>query len=291
MRTCPCCESEDVSLSFRKDGADYYKCGSCDLTFILPRPGSESLRKHYEEYGREYYSRDGMSEYLISEVRYRREIALLEQATRPGRLLDVGCSVGGFVKAASERGYAAQGIDISAPSVAVGRKHGLQIYAGDFLTEAFAERFDVITMWATLEHLPDPNRYIERARQLLQPGGVILASVPNFSGISQRLIGKKDRYVGIDHLNYWKARTFAEYFTRFGFEVFRTVSFGFNPITLWTDLKGGEKRMDCEEMAQGQLQSAALKRSLVRYLHRGAERLLDLGTLGDAVAVAARLRR
>src|SRR5260370_13040132 len=53
---CPCCESEGVWLSFRKNGADYYECGSCDLTFILPRPRSEDLRKHYEEYGREYYS-------------------------------------------------------------------------------------------------------------------------------------------------------------------------------------------------------------------------------------------
>src|SRR5260370_23557608 len=124
----------------------------------------------------------------------------------------------------------------------------------------------------------------------MMTGVIILGTVPNFSGNSQLLIGKKDRYVGIDHLNYWKAKTFGKYFTSFGFQVFRTVSFGFNPITLWTDLKGGEKRMGCEEMAKGQLQSAALKRSLVRYLHRGVERLLDLGTLGDAVAVAARLR-
>ena len=33
---------------------------------------------------------------------------------------------------------------------------------------------------------------------MLRPGGVLLASVPNYSGITQRLIGKKDRYVGID---------------------------------------------------------------------------------------------
>jgi hypothetical protein len=51
-----------------------------------------------------------MSDYLISEVRYQRGIALLEQTASPGRLLDVGCSVGWFVKAASERGYSAAGL-------------------------------------------------------------------------------------------------------------------------------------------------------------------------------------
>jgi len=99
------------------------------------------------------------------------------------------------VGAARTLGYTAEGIDISPASVAVGQRLGLKIQAGDFLYTEFATRFDVITLWATLEHLPDPNRYVKRAREHPRPGGVLLASVPNFGGITQRLIGTRDRYV------------------------------------------------------------------------------------------------
>ncbi len=288
MTLCPCCESEEVSLSFEKDQVNYYTCRSCKFTFIFPCPDDEALWKHYDDAGRQYYSTEGLKDFLLSPKHYRREIALLSRTTRAGTLLDVGCSVGGFVNAASELGDVAEGIDISPSSVAVGQKLGLKIRAGDFLSADFRAKFDVITLWATLEHLPEPNRYVRRARELLRPGGVLLGSVPNFSGITQRLIGTKDRYVGIDHVNYWTAQGFAAYFRRFGFEIMETVTFAFNPITLVNDWRN-RKPFDCKDMAADQIRSAALKETWIAQAQRVVEKLLNLGLLGDSVAVAARV--
>jgi len=277
-----------VSLSFEKDQVNYYACRSCGFTFIFPCPDDEALRKHYDDYGRQYYSTEGLKDFLLSAKHYRREMALLSRTTRAGTLLDVGCSVGGFVNAATKLGYAAEGIDISPSSVAVGQKLGLKIRAGDFLNADFPVKFDVITAWATLEHLPDPNRYVRRARELLRPGGVFLASVPNFSGITQRLIGTKDRYVAIDHVNYWTAQGFAAYLGRFGFEIMQTVTYGFNPITLVNDWRNRAPH-DCKEMAVDQMRSASLKETWLAHAQRAAEKVLDLGLLGDCVAMAVRL--
>jgi len=286
---CPLCESEQVSLSFEKDRVNYYACRSCTFTFIFPYPDDKTLQRHYDDYGRRYYSLEGLKDFLLSQKHCDREIALLLRTTKAGSLLDVGCSVGGFVRAAGELGYTAEGIDVSASSVAVGQSVGVNVRAGDFLSADFPDRFDVITMWATLEHLPEPNRYVARARELLRPGGVLLASVPNYSGITQRLIGKKDRYVGIDHLNYWTARGFAAYFRRFNFEVLEVVTYGFNPITLLNDLRGRGQSCDCEQMAVDQKASASLKGGWIERTQRIAEKVLDMGSLGDCVAFAARL--
>jgi 2-polyprenyl-3-methyl-5-hydroxy-6-metoxy-1,4-benzoquinol methylase len=276
-------------MSFEKYQVNYYTCRSCGFTFIFPCPDDKTLQRHYEDYGQQYYSLDGLKDFLLSPKHCRREIALLLRATKAGSLLDVGCSVGGFVKAAGELGYTAEGIDISPSSVAVGQKVGLKIRAGDFLSADFPAKFDVITLWATLEHLPEPTRYVRRARELLRPNGVLLASVPNFSGITQRLIGKKDRYVGIDHVNYWTARGFAAYFSRFGFEIFETVTFGFNPITLMNDWLNRSKAFECKDMAAGQMRSASLKDTWIAHAHGVAEKVLNVGLLGDSVAVAGRL--
>lgn len=287
---CPCCGSQHVARSFNKGGIDYYACSSCSLTFIFPCPDDVALQAHYEDYGRRYYSVDGLKQFLLSSTHYRREVQLLVRIASGGTLLDVGCSVGGFVKAAGELGFIAEGIDISLPSVTVGREAGLKIQAGDFLHKDFSTTFDIITMWATLEHLPLPNRYVERARELLRPGGLLLASVPNFSGITQHLIGTKDRYVGIDHLNYWTARGFASYLQGFGFEVLEVVTSGFNPITLIKDWLGSQNPVDCEQMAVEQKQVASIKGTCLTHVQRTVERVLNLGLLGDSVAVACRLR-
>jgi 2-polyprenyl-3-methyl-5-hydroxy-6-metoxy-1,4-benzoquinol methylase len=268
---------------------DYYACQTCRFTFIYPFPDDRSLLNRYEDYGERYYSVDGVKEYLLSPNHSRREIALLRRTTKPGKLLDVGCSVGGFVRAASERGYAAEGIDISLQSVAIGQEQGLNIRNGNFLSATFPAQFDVITMWATLEHLPDPNRYVRRAREQLRRGGMLLASVPNFSGITQRLIGAKDRYVGIDHLNYWTAHGFAAYLAQFGFQITEFVTFGFNPITLIKDWKNPDRSSDCAQMATDVKRDASVKDTWILHAHGIAEKLLNVASLGDTVAVAARL--
>jgi SAM-dependent methyltransferase len=286
---CPCCGSEQAVPSFQKKQVDYYACRSCRFTFIFPWPDDGSLKNLYDDYGHRYYAVEGLKDFLLSPKHYCREIGLLLRTTRVGSLLDVGCSVGGFVRAARELGYAAEGIDISPSSVAVGQRAGLEIRAGDFLSAGFPAKFDVITMWATLEHLADPNRYVNRARECLRPGGLLLASVPNFSGITQRLIGTKDRYVGIDHLNYWTALGFSSYLHRFGFEILETVTYGFNPVTLMRDWIDGNKNVECEQMAVEQKKSASAKDTWLAHVHRFTEKLLNLGLLGDCVAVAARL--
>jgi 2-polyprenyl-3-methyl-5-hydroxy-6-metoxy-1,4-benzoquinol methylase len=287
---CQCCESTEVSLSFEKGGSDFYKCSGCRFTFIWPLPNDTALVELYQDYGRRYYSNDGVKEYLLSANHYRREIELLSRTAHAGTLLDVGCSIGGFVKAAGELRYAAQGIDISGVSAAVGQSAGLKIQSGDFLQTVFPDRFDVITMWATLEHLPEPSRYVQRALKMLRPGGVFLASVPNYSGITQRLIGKKDRYVGSDHLNYWAARGFASYLQKFNLEILEIFTFGFNPLTLVKAAMGRGQNCDCEQMAVEQTSSASWKSGWIGRGHRATERVLNLGLLGDTVAVAGKLR-
>lgn len=286
---CPCCDSRKALPAFQKSSVDYFYCVGCGMTFIFPWPDEQALQGHYEDYGQRYYLLDGLKDFLLSTKHYEREIRIVSRVASKGALLDVGCSVGGFVKAATDLGYDAEGIDISPTSVAVGQAIGLQVRAGDFLTTTFARKFDVITMWATLEHLPKPNRYIEHALRQLRPGGTFFASVPNFSGITQRLIGHKDRYVGIDHLNYWTARGFVSYIAGFGLDILGITTFAFNPITLLQDWRLGGDSCDCEQMARSQKRTASLKRTLVQHAHRATEKLLNTAHLGDVVAIAARL--
>ena len=51
------------------------------------------------------------------------------------------------------------------------------------------ERFDLVTMWASLEHFHRPLETLRSVHQLLVPGGRLLVSVPNVQSASCRWFG------------------------------------------------------------------------------------------------------
>ena len=54
----------------------------------------------------------------------------------------------------------------------------------------FAEAsFDLITLWAVLEHLLDPAEEIGRAVRLLRPGGYLFLQFPNIKSLAARVYG------------------------------------------------------------------------------------------------------
>lgn len=101
-----------------------------------------------------------------------------------GKLLDVGCSDGNFLRWAQSKGFEAYGVDID--SVAL--DHARQITPRVWLLtlSEFAERagsrglkFDVITFFDVLEHQPQPLLFLRSAARLLAPGGWVAGTVPN----------------------------------------------------------------------------------------------------------------
>jgi SAM-dependent methyltransferase len=107
-------------------------------------------------------------------------------ATPRGTLLDIGCGPGMFVKAATELGYHASGIDFSGPMIGIARRSfGLtsvhQIDLEGFTAECRRShtRYDVVTAFEVLEHQSSVHTFMNSVVTLLKPGGLLALSVPN----------------------------------------------------------------------------------------------------------------
>jgi 2-polyprenyl-3-methyl-5-hydroxy-6-metoxy-1,4-benzoquinol methylase len=284
---CPLC-SKQAAFYFGKFSDMYYRC-SCGFVFIWPRPSDEYLQELYRKHGEEYWTDERMVKFTLSPSNKRREITFVRRFASSGTLLDIGCSTGSFVRAARDAGFVAEGVDISAPAVACGVKCGLPLRCLDVLNDSIPVKFDIVTMWATLEHLPEPKRHLKRAKELLKPGGLLFVSVPNYSGISQKIIGKWDRYVGTDHLNYFTPAVLRSTVEHAGMDHRSTTTFGFNPIVLFRDWRNrGTSNLTVEDMQVDQASSLSMKESSLRHVQRVIEYALDIFSLGDAVAVCAR---
>jgi 2-polyprenyl-3-methyl-5-hydroxy-6-metoxy-1,4-benzoquinol methylase len=96
------------------------------------------------------------------------------------RLLDVGCSNGAVVAAAQEFGFQAEGVDTAALAVIDGKQRGLKLHCGYLAEIAFEDaRFDAITLYEVIEHVPDSYALIAECARLLKPDGVLLIGTGN----------------------------------------------------------------------------------------------------------------
>lgn len=126
----------------------------------------------------------------LSEARLR--VEWLRQHLAAGTVLEVGSGTGEFVKAASDAGFDAYGIEPSEWAAAHGRALGVRVETGfleDWTTRYPDVRPEVVVLWHTIEHIPDPVALLSGVRSVLAPGGLVMLEVPNYASTDARRLG------------------------------------------------------------------------------------------------------
>lgn len=164
------------------------------------------------------------------------------------RLLDVGAGNGTAVRALRAAGVDAHGVEPELQAVAAAHAAGTTtVVAGTLEDNPLAgETWDVIRMYQTLEHMPDPVDALRRARALLAPGGRVVIGVPNFGALVRRLTGSS--WDGLElprHLHHFTRFSLGMTLTEAGLEAssMRTVAlFGLLPASLDALTTGGKRQ-------------------------------------------------
>lgn len=117
---------------------------------------------------------------------YLRFVLARLEGVRFDSLLDVGCGDGRFLREASRRfrGKRLVGVDLSARAVEYARllNPGVEFVVGDITDGALIEeRFDVVTLIETLEHVPPANvrDFVAALRGRMKACGTLVVSVPS----------------------------------------------------------------------------------------------------------------
>jgi SAM-dependent methyltransferase len=243
---CIVCGSCTGEARFIKKGTDdapfeLVACAYCGLEFLHPRPNEEEIAHYYA--GNYFLTRTdrGYDNYFSEDTRreIERVITLNLSAlsfnsfekTRTGRprSLDIGCAAGYFVAHMRDRGWDAQGIDISEPCTSFAkRKLGLNVLNGNYLETVYLEKFDLITMWATIEHLHHPELVLDKARRDLRDDGMLVVSTCRQGGISfMRLFGNKWRFYNFpEHLFFFSLPNLKSMLRKRNFSIHRSFTYG-----------------------------------------------------------------
>jgi SAM-dependent methyltransferase len=221
-------------LRFKNEGVfNLVQCQQCGLVYLNPRPTKVGMARYYQHY-HDYAINDAWLE--------RRQLERLREVERrreAGRLLDVGCGRGEFLRVARDRGWQCFGVEISPQASDEARRKGLDVATGRFEDVDYPDSFfDVVTIYHVLEHLHDPREALSKAYQLLKSGGLLVVAVPNFDSLQAGLF--RQRWYHLDaprHLYHFAPHTLKMLLHETGFKVLETRWFSVEGD--WIGIAGG----------------------------------------------------
>ncbi|XDD55359.1 class I SAM-dependent methyltransferase [Leptospira sp. WS4.C2] len=199
-------------------------CEFCGLVQVNPQPSFADVKKYYDDSYFTQRTERGYDNYYSDKLRaeisrvfqlnlndldfFSWEKDRISELSPEDKLssLDIGCAAGYFVAYQKDRGYDAYGIEIADGPVRFARETlKLNIFQESFLDwdTKFQNKFDVITLWATIEHLHRPKETLEKIKGHLKPGGVLILSTCRY-GLLAKLAGLTWRYLNVpEHLYYY----------------------------------------------------------------------------------------
>jgi 2-polyprenyl-3-methyl-5-hydroxy-6-metoxy-1,4-benzoquinol methylase len=220
--SCPMCGETDGSvLAVERGALGVKRCAGCSLIYTSPRLSQPEAIYwgDYEKYLAEatLIFADQASHHR--DPNYREELDLIE-VHRPtkGRLLDVGCNMGMFLRLARERGWESVGVEPSPALHRIATEHlGLSVY-NCFVEDIPADEydsFDVVALSDVFEHVTRPREFLQHVSRLLKRDGLIYIKVPNalWSILKQRLpavVGRppvRDAWDSYEHVVHYTETT------------------------------------------------------------------------------------
>ena len=195
---CPICRNSDLKREFNLSAYRIGRCPSCGVLFNETYYENGAFRtKLFEE---SYYHAVQARAFENRLENYQEDPSLpvfqkylewVEKKTRPGRVLDVGCAFGTFLKVAQGRGWAPHGVEISEYASSLARKTwNFPVFSGD-LGDCPFERgfFNLVTFWDVIEHVERPGENLRAAHAFLAPGGFLLITTDNARGLIPLIAG------------------------------------------------------------------------------------------------------
>ena len=175
---------------------DVHECPSCDTRFAWPlRCDGAVYEQIYRDAARipgyDRYQRlqrlalgspHALADLAALEDVYWGVAEALRRVVKPGaRVLEVGSGLGYLTHAMRQAGLDAEGVDLSEVAVWSATKNfGAHFRAAtvDALADE-AGSFDCVVATELLEHLEQPQQFVDHAMRLLRPGGHLILTTPN----------------------------------------------------------------------------------------------------------------
>ena len=227
-RPCPVCGSQKYNILYKDNlspkrpliGYNFtleakktfriIQCIECSHAYCSPTPNN--IYENYIKVVDDVYLKDTSSRITSA----KKVIETLLPYKKNGRLLDIGCSTGDFLKVASKY-YECEGLEISKWAVKIARQNRFIINELLLANLNINKTYDIITLWGVIEHFEDMQREIRLLRKHLNKKGVVALWTGNVDSYIVGLLGRKWWHFIGQHLHFFTAKSIDKLFLNNGF--------------------------------------------------------------------------
>ena len=200
-----------------------HQCPSCALQFKDPQISMDALVECYTKASSDHWEH-------APSPRKRRfdDLADCIKANANGkRVLDVGCANGALLAYLLEKDSASSwdcfGLEPGEAAAKTAEERGVKIlgaFFDDLDPDNPDHKFDVIIAIDVLEHLVDPNTFMEQAACHLSPGGLFVALTGDTQAWGWRLQGQRYWYCNLpEHVVFYSRPTIEHFAKELGLEL------------------------------------------------------------------------
>ncbi|CAN5750008.1 class I SAM-dependent methyltransferase [soil metagenome] len=218
--TCHLCGSTEGKVVFVDQGVPLRRCGACSHVY-----STWSQPDDYDGYWDQGVTPADVDFWDDAHRAVFEEFVDRYLVAPEGRLVDIGCGLGYFVRTMVNRrpGWRTDGYELAPGAVTWAHDElGLEdhVHLGR-LEDADIEpgSVDVITLWDVIEHLPSPQPLLEHVRTLLAPGGYVFVQTPSWpfqiarartaAALAPRGRGERNHLYAKDHVNQFSRSSLA----------------------------------------------------------------------------------
>ena len=178
---------KDYTVSNQKFDLVYNE--KMEMYETFPQPKIEDLGAYYEseDYISHTDSKKSLTDKLYQIVKsytLNNKLKLINSfQTESKNILDVGCGTGDFLLKCKNNGWDVTGVEPNKNANDLATSKLFESTTSKIHQNLFDlkhEKFDVITLWHVLEHVPNLEDYILKLKSLLKPDGILIIAVPNF---------------------------------------------------------------------------------------------------------------
>lgn len=175
-------------------------------------------------YSIEYFFGNEYSNYLqdrpIIEKNFKQKAKKVFSFKRSGTLLEIGSAFGFFLKLVSDN-FDVLGFEICKEATSFAKSLlNITVTSQNFLEYQPTNLFDVICMWDVIEHLVNPDIYLEKISSLTKSGGYIFISTGDISSLIARLRKSKWRLIHPpSHIHYFSKSSLSSLLKKNGFKI------------------------------------------------------------------------
>ncbi|MBI3649984.1 MAG: methyltransferase domain-containing protein [Acidobacteria bacterium] len=192
-RPCELCGSTDYKFLFNTEDRlglarevfRIVQCRNCGVWRTLPDMTEAELAAFYPK---DYWGGEPAEKWIRASQADKTDF-IKKCQLQGGRLLDVGCGAGFFLRALNQQTWQAYGVELGEPAAHAAQQifGNAHIFTGTLLEAKFAPAFfDVVTFWSALEHTNEPHAHLREARRILPTGGTVIIQLPNAASYQAR---------------------------------------------------------------------------------------------------------